>query len=136
MLYQLKYHSNPDCVSIHIDKQLTKEMIESFENKNWEVKKMPQFVKDFFSVAGITRVSLNPHKLSLVKSSGFSWDEIIEKVIFILQIHFEPEGKAEEIAVPIKQYIGKEAYKRDISQSVKGELHSSKIFEDEKDNSK
>ncbi len=124
MRYQLEYHPNPNHLSIHADKEFTKEKMEFFESKNCEENTMPSFVKDLFLVAGISYVSLKRYEIHMEKGNVFSWNKIIKEVISILKMHFSPEGEVKEIASPMRYYIDERGYRRDTPQPVEEDICS------------
>lgn len=136
MRYQVEYHPNPLCISIHVDKQLTAEGIEMFKGGSWEKDKQPLFVQDIFAtVEGVTEISIKKYDLQLIKGVLFNWEEIIKKAVLILQMHLDPEKEMREAAAPMRYYVDSEGYRRDVPQT-KGDLHTSKLFDEESEGEK
>lgn len=132
MLYQLEYHPNPNCLKVHVDKKLTDKGIESFENVDWDVEKQPAFVRDIFSnVEGVTRISVSCHEIFLMKGTVFEWKDMIDKIIFNLQMNLAPQEEMKEKAAPMKDYIDKNGFMQNTPQDTDEELHSFKLFEEE-----
>lgn len=133
MRYQLEYHPNPNCLSIHVDKQLTAEGIEWFWGEKWDKDKQPLFVQDIFAnVPGITEVSIKKYELSLSKGVLFNWLEIVKNTVFILHMHLDPENEMREEASPMRYYIDDKGFRKDIPRTKESDLHSSRLFaEDE-----
>jgi hypothetical protein len=88
--YQLEYHPEPNSLSIHIDKILTRQMIEVFDSEDMHESTQPEVVKDLFGVDGVGQISLHRYNLSIRKAKVFSWEEMIPRLIFILQMHLDP----------------------------------------------
>jgi hypothetical protein len=134
MLYQLEYHSNPNCLSIHVDKKLTDKMIEHFMSADWHKDKQPAIVRDIFnSVEGVEQVSLHRYEIGITKGVVFEWKDMIDKIIFNLQLAFAPQEEMKEKVAPIKSYIDENGFGRYISQNTDEGLHSFKLFEEDEE---
>ena len=98
MRYCLVYHPNHDCMTIHVDRRLTKKMIESWDSEEGFASSDPQppYIQDMFKVDGVESLSIYPYSLQIMKGTVFSWDEIVTKSLLILQVFFEPEGQMAE----------------------------------------
>lgn len=126
MRYRLEYHTNPDRMSVHVDKRVTKKMTEVFFSENWDEDKQMPFVRDLFAVDGVSSVSLGPYSIHIEKGGVFQWEEMISRIIFVLQMHFDPNGEAVEAEQPLRYSLDREGYRSDILMG--GELHRSRIF--------
>ncbi|MFQ5661843.1 MAG: NifU N-terminal domain-containing protein [Candidatus Paceibacteria bacterium] len=134
MLYQLEYCPNPDCLTVHVNKKLICEGIESFKNADWDVEKQSTFVRDIFNnVDGITEISVSCYEIFLIKGTIFEWKDMIDKIIFNLQMTLAPQEEMKEKAAPVKYYIDEKGYRRDTPQSTDEGLHSFKSLEEKEE---
>lgn len=132
MLYQLEYHPNPNCMTVHVDKKLTDDMIELFMSADWDKDKQPAIVRDIFnSVEGVKQVSLHRYEVGITKGTVFEWKDMIDKIIFNLQMTLAPQEEMKEKDAPMKYYIDERGFGRNIPQDTDEELHSFKLFEEE-----
>lgn len=102
MLYQVEYHPNPNCMSIHVSKRLTDDCIELFDGKNWNKKKQPRLVLELFDIEGIVSVSLHQYEMTIIKGRVFDWDNLIQQIIPVIQAQLAPD---ETVFEKVKPYI-------------------------------
>jgi len=108
MRFQLEFHPNPDCMTVHVAKQLTEKMIEMWMDgtnldRDDEIHSpAPAYVKEIYALDGVTgHVSLGRYQLGVSKGKLFSWNELAPKIIAIMQSYLEPEGIIEMVGQPI-----------------------------------
>ncbi len=117
MKYQLEYHPNPNRLSIHLNKEVTGAQIESFKSSICAEKIRPEVVNDIFSaVEGVSEITLQRYEISVGKGVVFGWDDMIDQILLILQMHLDPEGKQEEKKAPMRYYIDRHGYRQDITE--------------------
>lgn len=92
MRYCIEYHPNPDCMTIHLDRLLTKKMIETYDSPEpYESEDVrPSFVTDIFQINGVERVWMNSYSIGITKGSVFEWDEIRTRALSAIQSNFDP----------------------------------------------
>lgn len=113
MKYQLEYHPNQNCATIHLDKRVTGKRIEVFDAESMDDDPR-QFVKDLLRIDGVEEVTLQHHKVMLEKGMTFNWEEIIPSALEILHATFEGEGQLEEKGKPIHYRINNEGFREDL----------------------
>ncbi len=112
MNYKLIYHPNQDCLSISISVKLTEEMIEVFDSSKHASGKHKKFAQELFKINGVSSVSLHRYTLGLTKGSVFEWENIIQKAIIVILMHYCQNEVAVEISKPEKQTIDKNGFTR------------------------
>jgi hypothetical protein len=112
MKFQLEFHPNPDCMTVHVAKQLTEKAIEMWMDgtdldRNDEIHSpAPAYVKEIYALDGVTdHISLKRYKLGVSKGKLFSWDDLAPKIVAIMQSYLEPEGTAEMVGQAIMPTI-------------------------------
>jgi hypothetical protein len=61
----------------------------------------PAYIKEIYALDGITdHISLKRYELGVSKGKLFSWDELVPKIVAIMQSYLEPEGTAEMVGQP------------------------------------
>jgi hypothetical protein len=107
MKFQLEFHPNPDCMTVHVAKQLTEKAIEIWMDgtdldRDDEIHSpAPAYIKEIYALDGITdHISLKRYELGVSKGKLFSWDELVPKIVAIMQSYLEPEGTAEMVGQP------------------------------------
>lgn len=113
MKYKLEFHPNPDCLSIHITKRLVKSGCQRFESSTDKIdiwdnnmvvgqKDPPAFVTRLFEVEGIKTVHIDQYEIDLEKGSVFEWNDMLERIISILNIELFPDDEPQQIGDPKK----------------------------------
>jgi hypothetical protein len=108
MKFQLEFHPNPDCMTVHVAMQLTEKMIEMWMDgtdldRNDEIHNpAPAYIKEIYALDGVTdHISLRRYQLGVAKGKLFSWDDLAPKIVAIMYSYLEPEGTAEMVGQPI-----------------------------------
>lgn len=81
------FFPNKDIVEINISEQVTKKVIECFENL--DDNNMPLLVKNLFLIPGIASIYLSPYKISIKKGKVFSWEELIPNIKKVIYNYFQ-----------------------------------------------
>ncbi|MDP3697398.1 MAG: NifU N-terminal domain-containing protein [Candidatus Taylorbacteria bacterium] len=127
MRYQLEYHLNPDLISVHTDKVITRKSTEHFWGDDCESKEdRSPLVRDLFTMDGTNEILLHRNTVSITKGKVFQWEEMVSRIIFILQLHLDPYGEFVEVAQPMRQHIDNEGFRRDTP--TEGTLNRSRLF--------
>jgi hypothetical protein len=108
MKFQLEFHPNPDCMTIHVRKRLTNKMIEcwddveSMDKEDKYHRPAPAYVKEIAQIDGVNGdISLHPYELSVIKGHLFSWEDLSPQIVEAMKKHFEAEGTVEMVDSPI-----------------------------------
>lgn len=109
MKFQLEFHPNPDCMTVHVATQLTEKMIEMWHDgtdldRNDEIDSpAPAYIKEIYALDGVTdHISLKRYQLGVCKGKLFSWDDLAPQIVAIMQAYLEPEGTTEMLEPAIR----------------------------------
>lgn len=113
MRHKIEFHPNSDCVTIHLQKRLINKMIESFNSPdekirvyrdNVVIKKLdpPIFVKRLWEVDGIEHIYLHPYSVGITKGTAFDWNDMLERIIIILNLELFSSSEPEQLGEPIR----------------------------------
>jgi hypothetical protein len=113
MRYRIEFHPNPDCVTIHVNKRLIRDRIQSFESPSDGVNVYeegvfvrtdppPAFVKYLFEIDGIEGITLRQFGVRLKKGSVFGWENVLSRAIAILNLELFPDDEPKEVGPPRK----------------------------------
>lgn len=119
MRYQLEYHPNPDCLSIHVSSCITKKSIERFDadqSMDDGQQPRPRLIDDLFKIDGITAVTLQRYEIGLAKGTVFEWKEIMPIALEVLNINLNGMGVIEEKGKPIHYKINDAGFREDLSK--------------------
>ncbi len=101
MRYRIEYFPNLACVEIHLDKELTRSLIECWDSPDNHSTEPPELVRDLFTILGVSKVLFHRYSVSLQKGEVFTWDEIIFKAKGVILSHLDPMGELVELGSPI-----------------------------------
>ncbi len=113
MKYKLEFHPNPNCLSIHVTSRLVNNMCENFESPSDKIdvwngntivgeKDPPVYVTRLFGVDGIKTVHIDQYEISLTKGSAFEWNDMLGRIITILNIELFPDSEPQQMGAPKK----------------------------------
>jgi hypothetical protein len=94
--YQVEHFPNPECVELHSRVRLPqcdggecldlKTLIKNVGKPGWSMKRVPDFYRDLAKIRGLKEATnLHGYSLHMTRHKMFSWDEILPKVLKVIQ---------------------------------------------------
>lgn len=97
MKYQIEYCPNPDCIQIHVNKEIFVGKHEGdYEDFLGECNDVDGVIKALSEVEGIESVSSSVNHVQMTKGKLFAWDDLLPKCIEVIKLYF-PQWDFEEI---------------------------------------
>ena len=116
MKYQIEYHPNPNCVTVHVDKRVVVGKQGFFSCRFASGEETPNLARHLLDVHGVEEVHLGKYDVQLTKGVVFKWEDMFKQIVAIIDLDLNPEGKVEESAPPIRYYIDGAGYRQELKE--------------------
>jgi len=112
MQYLVERGPERDALTFHVDKRIVGGVLprhkptsdtERKEGDEWKEEKLPRFVKDLFSVDGVTKIDFEAYSVTVTKGKLFGWDDVARGILHWLHMHLDPEGQAQAVEISGRQ---------------------------------